>query len=35
MLKNTKGLEQYYKKKTALALNKVNSTIKIKNDDNN
>lgn len=27
MLRNTKGLEKYYKKKTELALNKVNSTI--------
>lgn len=27
MLRDTKGLEKYYKKKTELALNKVNSTI--------
>ena len=28
MLRNTKGLEEYYKKKTVIALKKVNSTIK-------
>lgn len=34
MLRNTKGLEEYYKKKTVLALNKVNSTIKELQENN-
>ena len=34
MLRNTKGLEEYYKKKTVLALNKVISTIKELQENN-